>query len=442
MFFKKTNKEAIKAHQRLFKFFIALFIFLIPWQTRFIFYDWRLGDQVWQYGRLSIYFSMTFLLVAGVFFILAHKKELRFSKNKFLYLIFGFSILASFFAAQPLVSFYYLAMIYMAVLFAYLVKFLPKHFIFRAFLFSGLIQGLIALQQFLAQRIFANKWLGIAEHLPEIAGTSVVEVAGQRILRSYGALPHPNILGGFMFLVIFLGIYLWINFYQKCAKNNWKSSFLQKHLPEFIFILSTLVISTYGLLTSFSRSALLALFLGLLSVLLINTLRNNWLVVNVIIKYAVVFMLIFWSFNFWSPGTWSNRWHMEGRLEEQAIEERISTMEQLGFDSYKNMMIGQGLGMNTYLTFQKDLNRPVYNIQPIHNIFMLSLAELGIIGVLLLFNIIAMVFKAANKVDIMSTSLILGLAVIGMFDHYLWTSWVGVLMLAFAFINLFKQQEK
>lgn len=117
-------------------------------------------------------------------------------------------------------------------------------------------------------------------------------------------------------------------------------------------------------------------------------------------------------------------------------------MEQLGFDSYKNMMIGQGLGMNTYLTFQKDLNRPVYNIQPIHNIFMLSLAELGIIGVLLLFNIIAMVFKAANKVDIMSTSLILGLAVIGMFDHYLWTSWVGVLMLAFAFINLFKQQEK
>ena len=442
MFFKKENKDASIVSQQLFKFFMALFILLIPWQTRWIFHDFKLTGQVWQYGRLSIYFSMIFLLAAGIFFILTNKKELRFSKNKLLYVIFGFSIIASFFAAQPLVSFYYLALVYMAALFAYLIKFLPKHFIFRAFVFSGLIQGLVALQQFLSQRIFANTWLGMAEHLPEVLGTSVVEVAGQRILRSYGALPHPNILGGFMFLAIFLGIYLWINFYQKCDKNKWKPSFIKKHMPEFLFILASLIISTYGLLTSFSRSALLALSLGLLSALVINTFKNNWIVVHVIIKYAVIFLLILWSFNFWSPGTWSTRWHMEGRLEEQAIEERISTMDQIGFDTYKNMMIGQGLGMNTYLTHQKDINKPVWTAQPIHNIFVLSLAELGIVGILLLFNVIAMIFKAANKVDVMSTSLILGLAVIGMFDHYLWTSWVGLLILTFAFVNLFKQKEK
>ncbi len=63
--------------------------------------------------------------------------------------------------------------------------------------------------------MLANKYFGLAQQNPGNLGVSVLEIDGYRILRSYGSLPHPNILGGFLFVSIIVGIYLWVNFYKK-----------------------------------------------------------------------------------------------------------------------------------------------------------------------------------------------------------------------------------
>jgi O-antigen ligase len=435
----KSKEEKI-IHQ-WFKYLFALFIILIPWQVRWIFYDWRLDGQIWEYGRLGIYGSLIILLLAAVLFAYSHRKELHFSKNKLLYLVFAYSIIIPFFSAVPLVSFYWVLLVYIAVLFAYLSRFLQKKFILNAILLSGLIQGLVALQQFFSQQILANKWLGLAEHLPETLGTSVVLVNGDRILRSYGSLPHPNILGGFLFVAIFVGIYLLLKFYKELEDSKWSKKFIRQNLLRYLFIVISLIITTYGLLASFSRSALLALAVSMVSVLLINIFQNKWRVVKVFLKYFVVLFVIFYSFNWMIPGAWQARWTIGNHLEAQSITQRVDTFEQLKLDGPKEILFGQGLGMNTYDIWQQNPNQTVYNIQPIHDIFLLALAEIGLIGIIILIALVRLILRKADKVDVLASSLLLGLIIIGIFDHYLWTSWTGWLLLTFGLVNLYKQKK-
>ncbi|OGY93237.1 MAG: hypothetical protein A2406_03435 [Candidatus Komeilibacteria bacterium RIFOXYC1_FULL_37_11] len=441
--FKQLTKE--ERYNKIFQFFLCLFVLLIPWQTRWLFYDWPLGIDLWEYGRLSLYASAIVLFLAGIFFALSHKKELYFSRSQFFYILFIYSLLVSFRSPAPSVSFYYLFLIYSAALFAYLVRFIPKTNIFRFFLFSGLVQGILAIHQLINQKVIGNKWLGMAEHLPSTLGTSVVEFADERMLRAYGSLPHPNVLGGFLFVAIFFGLYLWIDAYKKTELSLWQRLF-RRNLKRsdfwnLIFIVSAMVISTYGILASFSRGAILALLLSLFSLILINSFNRDWLAVTVVSKYLLIFFMVLLAFNTWFPGAWSTRVNMGGRLEQKSVTERVDTFDQLGWNNYKNVFFGQGLGMNTLATFQRNSNQPVYNVQPIHDIFILMFAELGLIGAFFIISVVRKIIKSADKIDIMSTSLIMGLIIIGFFDHYLWTSWTGWVLMALGLVNMYTHEK-
>jgi len=322
-----------------------------------------------------------------------------------------------------------------------LVRLSSKLFVAQIFLLSGMIQGVFAIGQILMQKVPANKWLGLAEHLPSVLGTSVVEVGTSRILRAYGSLPHPNILGGFLLVAIFAGLYLWIQFYKKSEEHNWALSFIKKNIWQFLFIIFSLIICTYGLLASFSRSALLALICALFSVTAINVLSRKWLAFNVGIKYFLLLLILFISFNLWFPGAWAARYNIEGRLEVQSLEQRADSFQQFDFTNYKHLFFGQGLGVNTLVAYEKNPDQPVYSFQPIHDIFILAFAESGIVGVLLLLIIFGRVIKSSYEADILSTSLLLGLIVIGLFDHYLWTTWTGWLLLSFGLVNMYKKKH-
>ncbi len=425
---------------KLFKIFLGLFIVLIPFQTRWIFFEQSLDGQLWEYGRLSIYITMIILLFASLFFALSHKKEIYFSKNKYLYFIFAYSIIISLLSPFPIVSLYYLGIIYTAVLFTYLLKFVSKKYIFTCILFSGLVQSIIALQQLFQQKIVANKWFGIAEHLTETLGTSVVEFMDQRFLRVYGLLPHPNILAGFLFLTIFSAIYLWIDIHSEKKKEKWINFLNTNNIKEVIFILITLVLSTYALLATFSRSAVLALIISLFSVLLINIFKNKWIIVQIIIKYIVLFIVIFYSFNLYFPNLWNVRLEITGRLEAQSIEERVDSFSQINLQDTQHTIFGQGLGMNTYFTYNTNNLSNAYDAQPIHNIFILLFAEIGIIGVFILLSIVKKIIESASDIDLISSSILLGFAIIGLFDHYIWTSYIGWLLSCLAISLLYKRE--
>lgn len=400
---------------KISKWLFGLFIVLIPWQTRWIFYE--AGGE---YGRLSIYGSWLVLIAVGLLIFLRQKPKIKITRDWFFYVIIAFILLNCLMAMIPAVAFYYAGLIMSAVLFGFIARKFTKIWLIYIFLTSGLIQGVVAVWQFWAQKVPASKWLGWAEHLPQTLGDSVVAFQDQRILRAYGALTHPNVLGGFLFVTIFVGLYLWIYFYKKQTNQKW---------PELIFITITMLVCTYALLASFSRSAVLALLIGLFCAVVINILKRDWLTFKVILKYIIIFALVFFSFNLLYPGAWSSRIQADDRLEVKSTTERLDTFQQLSFDNPKNILLGQGLGQNTFVT---DGN------QPIHNIFVLYLAETGIIGCLILLFVLFRIFKSNIKPDILSTSLILGLLVIGMFDHYLWTSWTGVLLGSLGVVSLYK----
>ncbi len=107
-----------------------------------------------------------------------------------------------------------------------------------------LIQGGVGVAQFLKQSSVGLAVLGERALAPEMQGMSVIEVAGQRILRAYGLTPHPNILGGYlaMCLLFCLGTHP-----GRLRGLYWPG----------------LLAGAAGLFASFSRAAWLGTLLGL-----------------------------------------------------------------------------------------------------------------------------------------------------------------------------------
>ncbi len=405
---------------------LSLFIILFPWQIRYIFFDYKINEQIWEYGRLSIYLSMILLFLATIFYLFnnSHKLKRFFAiktwsrKSKALALFLIYLFLVSLFSASSIISLYYYLLLLLATIFVWLLKDFPRDKFFNLFLFNGLIQGLLSFYQSFSQKVIANKYLGIAEQIPERLGASVLEIDGYRLLRSYGSLSHPNILGGFLFFTIIIGIYLWLQFYRK--KRN--------DLFYFIFIIASIVIASLGLLLTFSRASFLALIVSLIILIIFSLFKKDYLSLFIISKYFIILLLSFFVINLWWPQAWASRFDFNNRLEINSLEERAGGFKQVDFNNNKQLFLGQGLGMNTYLNYSTDLE--VYDIQPIHNIFLLILSEIGIIGVLLFINLIE-----KKKYNILSLGVLIGFIVLGSFDHYLWTSWTGLLLFSLLFYN-------
>lgn len=428
-----------KLKKQLLYFFYALFIIALPWQTRWIFFDKTVQGDVWEYGRLGIYCSMLLLLMAALFFVLQKGLKPYFSKDKLFYISFGYFFLISLFSPVPQVSLYYIFLCLLAALFYLLYKTIPKYLSLKIFLFSGLLQSIFALYQFSGQKITANKWLGLASHLPMNLGDSVVEFSGHRILRAYGSFTHPNILGGFLFAIIMVGLYLWLKFYQDRQKEKWKVSLNKTQLFYFLFIITTLAFASFAILATFSRSALLALFFSIFCLLIIYIARSNWLAVNVIGKFVVFFVLISTVFNIWVPGAWQSRLIGDARLETKSSQERVSSLGQFYWQDGSDYLFGQGLGMNSLVTFYERGDKAIYDAQPIHNLFLLVLAEVGILGILLLAVIVFHLWPIFKKSECWFKFLFIGLIVISLFDHYIWTSWLGWFLFVFVLASLKKE---
>jgi len=81
--------------------------------------------------------------------------------------------------------------------------------------FSGFLQSLVAIYQFIAQHsVFTSpilaKITGESIIGPQIPGVAKIIVDGEKIIRAYGTFPHPNILGGFLILTILITICLYL----------------------------------------------------------------------------------------------------------------------------------------------------------------------------------------------------------------------------------------
>ncbi len=291
---------------------------------------------------------------------------------------------------------------------------------------AGAVQAVFGIYQFFAQQVFASKWFGLAAHQPEVLGDLVVETSSGRWLRAYGSFPHPNILAGFLVvcLLVLIGLIITRGIEKK------------KTLVSILLSTTSLVLMTFGLIVTFSRSAWLALGLTLLILLAIYTWQKDKLRIKMTSIIIIWILLVTVGSIFLLPDLWQVRL-TGGRLEAKSSSERINYYSQakelIGDYWYQ----GTGIGSYTAGLYNRDTSKEAWDYQPVHNIYLLIAAEAGVFGGLVFLLIIFKFFhsiinyglgKLKENSELLFVSLsFLALLVIGLFDHYLWSLSFGLL---------------
>ena len=419
------------------EYLFYLFVFLLPWQTRLIWQEADLNGAVWEYGRFSLYGTelllWLILFLYGIWLIFGRRlKKISaaefFSRLKnpahlvywllaaFLFLA-GFSILWA--LDWQLAYLRWLTLIEAGALMSLILVFnfsLKK--IALAWVAAASVQSVFAVSQFFFQYTFANKWLGLAEHLPAAFGSIVLETQSERWLRSYGSLPHPNILAGF--LVISLLFLFWL-------------AYLAKTRGQRIFVLTGLLTIAPALFFTFSRSAWLALAAGLLFLYFwlekIKERHFKPVFLKMVFLTALIFIIL-------AALLWPlvlTRLRGQERLEDASISQRLAYTEQALTLIKSDWLLGQGLGNYTLAVYQKINSAwPGYDYQPVHNLYLLVLAELGIFGAALLGLILFLLLNFLNRVSslekIVGFLCLFAVLFISLFDHYFWTLYFGVMV--------------
>lgn len=442
--------------ERILALGLGVYVALLPWQMRLILAQPKLGVQQIEYGTLSLY-ATDILLLGLAFGALLLRKRVAGSKNLWTAIVALLTIVgcSAIFANRSEVVLYSVRTLLVAVIVWWLVQQPWAHlrFILACFLGGAVLQAFFGIGQFLAQSSPASSWLGLAAHDPAQAGTAVVEAGGTRWLRAYGSLPHPNILGGYLAvaLLVAFGFYLRVYDEVRAGFSRWTRENVRRHVEgkqwyvrqawRIAALLAVLTVLTVALLLTFSRSAWLGFGAGWL-VVLVSLLVLRWPQAPQLWAKWTFFLGVIATFVVLAvPPAFTTRTEAAGRLEQQSI----SVRRQLFTDAYDLIKLeplrGVGYGNMVVAVYDRlNRNRPsIFDYQPVHNVYLLSVVELGALGGLVFLTLLllalrsslAMLFRTKRWSAIVGLSALSCLLVIGLFDHYLWTLPVGAGLLWF-----------
>ncbi|MFH1661973.1 MAG: O-antigen ligase family protein [Candidatus Falkowbacteria bacterium] len=426
---------------KIIKYLLYFLVFLLPLQTR-----WIIRQGITEYKMISLYLTDIALIFLLVLFAISKFKIQNYNfnqnskfkiQNLFLF-IAGLDLMifiSIFFASDKLIAIQYYLRFLLGVGLFWLITCANYNKIKLIYFFlAGIfLQACLGIWQFLTQSTFSNKWLGIAEHNAGDLGVSVIEtISGERWLRAYGGLDHPNVFGG----VLVIGILLLVVKLFCYSKNK----LLITHYSLLITFLSALFFT-------FSRSSWLALIAGIITMLVIAIIKKDLFAQKKILQIILISGILFFIlFNLFSDLVLT-RISNNTRLENKSNIERLSSYSE-SLDVIKdNWIFGVGAGnyvsgiMNNELRI-KDGRLNNYK-QPVHNVFLLIFAEIGVFGLLFfilipLFIIHNSLFKGDFNIKI---SLLLALSVISIFDHWFWSLHFGILLFWFVLVLILKIDE-
>ena len=305
-------------------------------------------------------------------------------------------------------------------------------------LIAGMVaQGIIGAMQVTIQDDMGLRFLGEFRLDPAQGGVSVVQAGDVRWLRPYGLTPHPNVYAGYMLVGVL------------CALGAVMSKFIptpqKKTIPyvdvgaqyvaPVIYAIPTRIIDIFILLfglwmlfLTFSRGVWLGFAVALIGMLTILTLRRLWtkralrmgvLVGMVMVSMGVVFVVLYYPFILARAGV------NEEYVEMRAVNERAIHIS-IAYAAFEDEPVwGVGIGnfpwyATYYLRYKMRVDMKGENL---HNVYLSALAELGIIGlVLMLAGLIVTITKFPK--DPFRLALwggVVGLAMVGLFDHYTWS---------------------
>lgn len=391
---------------------MALLVFCLPWQTRVLFGADALGSEAGEYGVWSVYaveLLMLLILVLRGRFQLSREANVL---QRPVLLFLGGAFLSATLALTPGAAFAFLHLFFAALLFFLLfdTRNNPRILI-GAFLLSLLIPAGLAFVQSTTGGSPASSLFGLASRDSSRAGDAVVQLpSGERLLRAYGSLSHPNDFGGLLVVGLLTLIFLW----PEQKGRGWR----MLRLASAVFLGAALLIT-------FSRSAWLGFIFGTL-VFLVGMKRGWWKGARIWKSSLLAALIGLGCAGFMLLPELTVRVRAEGRLEEKSLSER-----QGEFGLWKEVIasdpfVGVGPGRYVFALQERDPGRPVWSYQPIHNTFLLMLSELGLLGM------IAMVFLLWRARTFLLSPFFFALLPAFFLDHYLWTAWTGLVLLAFA----------
>jgi len=236
-----------------------------------------------------------------------------------------------------------------------------------------LLQGIVGSAQFLTQRSVGLSWLGEFDLHPEGKLVSVIDIGGKRWLRAYGLTAHPNLLGGYLvlWLLVCLG---------QVAQGRPK----QRGISA-IHVWLAIIIGAAGVFCSFSRSAWLGLVVGLAYFVALershiravrHRLGNRRAMVVALIVCVVALTVLF----VYRELLLTRLFRLDTPLESRSIRERFEEVAQAWGLICERPLVGVGSGYYLRALWDRAGDRPPPGFRLIHNIPLLSFAELGFLG--------------------------------------------------------------
>lgn len=382
-------------------------ILLLPWQTRW-FLDATWAGWPWEMGRFSVYASWIPMLVAIVagWRSAERRPMVPWSWIAPVVAFIFLTLFATDGESAPLRawSVWWVQVAMLVVFAATLVRHVFRERFVMWFVVSLWPQALLAFSQAATNAVVGSKWIGVASQEAARSGVAVVD-AGGRFLRAYGGFPHPNIFGAWMAAGAIVALDGASRAHRK-RDERWK-----------LWALSSAAFSI-AVAFSVSRAAWIGLCLGILGWIAI---RMRGVEKRRALLIASVPLFAFCVAAASRPALFRARAAVQGRIEARSVGERVDSYRTALRLWRERPLVGAGINADI-LRAVPDRPQPAPP-QPIHDLPLLWLAQLGILGCALL---AAIGWRLSRSLDL-RTAAPFGLALLpsALFDHFLWTLWAG-----------------
>jgi O-antigen ligase len=357
-------------------------------------------------------FALSLKNAKGFIKFLKGKKDYLFSLLLFLFFIFLTSILTS--VSKPASLIFSLKLTEMA-LFSLIAAYHLSHksTLLKAIWvvkFSICWQSTLVVYQFIFQKSANLTLLGERSLDTSTAQIAHTQIFQTQFLRAYGTFPHPNVLGAFSAVAL---IFL-LSTQSEMPKNA-------KRNPTHFWPLTQLF-ALITILLSFSKTALLILLL-----IPATKVKNNS---HKILLVFVVFLAIYAYFKVF----------IQNSID--TIAERIILAQSSLDITRQNPLFG--VGSNNFILAISKYNltsiSQVRLLQPVHNVFLLILAENGLLGLFLFTFVLLVLTKYLDNSykGLLFLTLVIYLSV----DHFLLTLQQGQLLFWFALAYIVSSPKK
>lgn len=402
---KKLSKKLLLFEDLLF----ITFIFLIPSQLAYhLWPSWAfVGGVRVDYYAPAIYFTDILIVALLAIFLLRAvlTKGVRISLRSSKILMLGtLTILVTaniYYSLLPIISLIKWMKIIELVMIVLYIKgrstFNVRKLLVMPLLYSVVVFGVIGIFQFYYQRSIGGLFyiLGERSFTTDTIGISVVNFLGVERLRMYSTFPHPNSLAGYAGVATML---LLVSYKKKIIKSG-----------KVLFWLSILILVIVLFLT-FSKTVYISIIVVACMYVLFK--MNKQLFKKITKTLFLVIVVLSFLFSIISFPVLN-----EGKYK--TVSERVVLANVAGKAFSENIFTG--VGMNSYILqlSQRDVPTNVrWLLQPVHNIYLLMLSEMGlplfIVTVIALFKVLTMTLEIKSLLIFPY----LFILITGALDHY------------------------